>query len=425
MREMKDSGIEWVGRIPAEWSLVPIRAVFEEVTDKNFDGSVKNALKFTYGEIVPKTNFEADDDDYVANTILNYTVVEPGTIMLNGLNLNFDFVSQRIGLVKNKGVITSAYMAFKPLGNRVSSEFATYLFKAYDGCKALHNMGGGVRKILNFNEFKRYYVCFPTRFEQQAIAAFLDSKCAEIDALSADIQSEIDTLEAYRRAVITEAVTKGLDKNVLMKDSGIEWVGDIPTTWIMLRGKYVFEQKSDRGNTKSLVLLSPTQNYGVIPQDLYEELSGFSAVKLNEKTDLNSLKTVHKGAFVISLRSFQGGFEYSEYEGVVSPAYQVFYPIIPVYDGYYKYLFKTQIFIDKMNSYTMSLRDGKNIAFADFGRTYIPVPPVNEQKAISDYLDSKCVDLNEIIGQKQEQLSILADYKKSVIYEYVTGKKVV
>ena len=107
----------------------------------------------------------------------------------------------------------------------------------------------------------------------------------------------------------------------------------------------------------------PVASGALISQDMYEELSGFSAVKLNEKTDFNTLKTVHKGAFVISLRSFQGGFEYSEYEGVVSPAYQVFYPTIPVYDGYYKYLFKTQIFIDKMNSYTMSLRDGKNIAF--------------------------------------------------------------
>lgn len=204
---MKDSGIEWVGQIPADWNLVPIRAVFEEVTDKNFDGSVKNALKFTYGEIVPKTNFEADDDDYVANTILNYTVVEPGTIMLNGLNLNFDFVSQRIGLVKNKGVITSAYMAFKPLGDRVSSEFATYLFKAYDGCKALHNMGGGVRKILNFSEFKRYYVCFPTRFEQQAIVAFLDSKCAEIDSIIAQKQEQLAVLADYKKSVIYEYVT--------------------------------------------------------------------------------------------------------------------------------------------------------------------------------------------------------------------------
>ena len=140
-----------------------------------------------------------------------------------------------------------------------------------------------------------------------------------------------------------------------MRDSGSSWVGVIPSNWEMLRGKYVFEQKSDRGNTKSLVLLSPTQNYGVIPQDLYEELSGFSAVKLNEKTNLNDLKAVHKGAFVISLRSFQGGFEYSEYEGVVSPAYQVFYPSVKVNEGYYKYLFKDKSFIEKMNSYKSRL----------------------------------------------------------------------
>ena len=152
MREMKDSGIEWIGNVPKIWSLKPIRALFDEVTEKNFLGTCSNALKFTYGSIVRKHNFDADADDYVASTILNYTVVEPGTIMLNGLNLNFDFVSQRIGLVKEKGVITSAYMAFKPNEKQlIDSEFATYLFKAYDGCKAFHNMGGGVRKILNFN----------------------------------------------------------------------------------------------------------------------------------------------------------------------------------------------------------------------------------------------------------------------------------
>ena len=212
-------------------------------------------------------------------------------------------------------------------------------------------------------------------------------------------------------------------KNRPMKDSGIAWIGNSVNHWEYIRGKYVFEQKTDRGNSKNLVLLSPTQNYGVIPQDLYEKLSGFSAVKLNEKTDYNLLKTVHKGAFVISLRSFQGGFEYSEYEGVVSPAYQVFYPIIPVCDGYYKYLFKTQVFIDKMNSYTMSLRDGKNIAFADFGRTYIPIPPKDEQEKIANYLDDKCKEIDDIIDHKKEQISVLANYKKSLIYEYVTGKK--
>lgn len=205
-----------------------------------------------------------------------------------------------------------------------------------------------------------------------------------------------------------------------MKDSEIEWIGEIPENWNIQRGKYLFEQKSERGNKQALVLLSPTQNYGVIPQELYEKLSGFSAVKLNEKTDLNTLKTVHKGAFIISLRSFQGGFEYSQYEGVVSPAYQVFYPIVAISDGYYRYLFKTQMFIEKMNSYTMSLRDGKNIAFADFGRTYIPVPSLDEQIIITSFLDAKCSEIDALTVDIQSEIDTLEKYKKSIITEAVT-----
>lgn len=204
------------------------------------------------------------------------------------------------------------------------------------------------------------------------------------------------------------------------KDSGSSWVGRIPIDWKMLRGKNLFVQKSDKGNSKALVLLSPTQNYGVIPQDLYEELSGFTAVKLNENIDYNLLKTVHKGAYVISLRSFQGGFEYSEYEGVVSPAYQVFYPIAQICDRYYKYLFKDKSFVGKMNSYTMSLRDGKTIAFDDFSRTYIPFPPVEEQERIAFYLDAKCAEVDDLSVNIQCEIDTLEAYKRSVITETVT-----
>ena len=217
MREMKDSGIEWVGQIPSTWTIKPIRAEFEEVTRKNSNGEVKTALKFTYGNIVKKNNFDSDEDAYVADTILNYTVVTPGTIMLNGLNLNFDFVTQRIGLVKEIGTITSAYTAFRPLSGRVLSEFATYLLKSYDTCKAFHNMGGGVRKILNFSELKRHYIVYPEVVEQQRIVSFLDAQCVKIDTFSADIQTQIDTLEQYKRSVITEAVTKGLNLDAEIK----------------------------------------------------------------------------------------------------------------------------------------------------------------------------------------------------------------
>lgn len=205
-----------------------------------------------------------------------------------------------------------------------------------------------------------------------------------------------------------------------MKDSGISWVGEIPKEWQTLKSKFIFKQRNTRGNNICIRLLSPTQKYGVIPQDNYEELTGMNAVKLNNNTNYALLKTIHKGDYCISLRSFQGGFEYSEYEGVVSPAYQVFYPIITIADGYYKYLFKERGFIDIMNSYTMSLRDGKNIAFDDFGDTFIPVPPLAEQQRIAEFLDRECGKIDGLKADIQAQIDTLEQYKRSIITEAVT-----
>lgn len=205
-----------------------------------------------------------------------------------------------------------------------------------------------------------------------------------------------------------------------MRDSGVDWIGKCPASWKFLKGKYIFALRNDRGNTIELQLLSPTQKFGVIPQSLFEELTTNTAVKVKENTDLSQFKTIHKGDFCISLRSFQGGFEYCVYEGVVSPAYQVFYPTTKICDNYYKYLFKDQSFIGKMNSYTLSLRDGKNIAFADFGSTYLPIPPVSEQEKISLFLDEKCSEIDKLFADIQAEIDILQEYKHSVIIEKVT-----
>lgn len=426
MRTMKYSGIEWIGDIPIGWT----RSKIKNVCSMFGSGTTPDSHIMDYynGNVSWIQSGDIYGKSEIVSTSVNVTTLAlRSSSTLKVYSAPFVVIAMYGGSVGNIAISSidacsnQACCCMKP-NNDVIIRFLYYWL---DFCKQdfLIKAEGGGQPNISQNKIKNQAIYFPNIIEQKAMIAYLDFICAEIDALFADIQSEVDTLEAYKRSVITEAVTKGLDKNVPMKDSGIEWVGEIPAHWIMQRGKYAFEQKSTRGNSKSLVLLSPTQNYGVIPQDMYEELSGFSAVKLNEKTDYNSLKTVHKGAFVISLRSFQGGFEYSEYEGVVSPAYQVFYPTIPVCDRYYKYLFKTQIFIDKMNSYTMSLRDGKNIAFADFGRTYIPIPPIDEQTIIANYLDNMCAQLNDVIAQKQEQLAVLAEYKKSIIYEYITGKK--
>ena len=420
MREMKDSGIEWIKSIPMLWNVHPIYYYFIEHKQRNYFGDESNLLSLSYGRIVRKDINTSEG--LLPENFNGYNIVSKGDIVLRLTDLQNDKRSLRTGLVKERGIITSAYVTIRPK-KQINSNYFYYLLYAYDVVKVLYNMGNGVRQGLNYGELSKLHLIEPPLSEQHRIASFLDAKCAEIDALTTDIQAQIDTLEQYKRSVITEVVTKGLNPDAEMKGSGEEWVGTIPVSWVMRKGKFLFEQRNLRGNLIELQLLSPTQKYGVIPQSLYEELSGMSAVKLNEKADLMLLKTIHKGDYCISLRSFQGGFEYSEYEGVVSPAYQVFYPTVEIADGYYKYLFKESGFIEKMNSYTMTLRDGKNIAFADFGNTYIPYPPIPEQQAIADYLNVKCAQIDEIIVQKHKQISTIEEYKKSLIFEYVTGKK--
>lgn len=423
MRQMKNSGIEWIGAIPSSWDVHPVYFYFSERKNKNIFGSEQNLLSLSYGNVIRKDINTVGG--LLPESFNTYNIVEENDIVIRPTDLQNDKRSLRTGLCKEHGIITSAYIALKPIRSAsiVNTSYVHYLLHTYDIMKVFYNMGNGVRQSLNFAEFSKLMIFIPPIEEQKAIAEYLDILCANVDSLVADIQAQIEALEQYKRSVITEAVTKGLNPDAEMKDSGIEWLGFIPATWQIRKGKYAFVQRNERGNTIELQLLSPTQKFGVIPQDLYEEISGFTAVKLNENVDISLLKTIHKGDYCISLRSFQGGFEYSEYEGVVSPAYQVFYPVIEVYRGYYKHLFKTQVFIDKMNSFTMSLRDGKNIAFSDFGNTYLPIPPVDEQQRIADFLDKKCSEIDSIIAEKKKQIEAIAEYKKVVIYECVTGKK--
>lgn len=200
-----------------------------------------------------------------------------------------------------------------------------------------------------------------------------------------------------------------------MKDSGIEWIGEIPEDWKIQRAKFLFRQRSEKGN-KNPVLLSPTQKNGVVPQS---ELEG--VVKFKEETDLQSLRTVHSGDYIISLRSFQGGFELSNLEGVCSPAYQVFFPIADnISHQFFKYLFKSETFIEKINNLTTGIREGKNILYADFANILLPVPYLSEQVAIANFLDEKCAVIDRLVERHQEVIEKLKAYRQSVISEAVT-----
>lgn len=194
-----------------------------------------------------------------------------------------------------------------------------------------------------------------------------------------------------------------------MKDSGVEWLGEVPSRWKLHRAKRLFKLTNDRGND-DLTLLAATQKHGMWPQDRLE-----GVVRVKDDTDLSRFRTVHKNDFVISLRSFQGGFERSDFEGVCSPAYQTFRSIKSIDYQFYKYLFKSPSFIDHMNSLTLGIREGKTIKFEDFAAQVLPVPPLDEQRRIADYLDEKCDEIDRAISAAERSIEEYKAYRLSVI----------
>jgi len=417
MREMKDSGISWVGEIPKEWRCLPIRALFTENRNKNFLGRETKALQFKYGTIVPKKNFDPEEN-YVAETILNYNIVDRGMIMLNGLNLNFDFVSKRIALVAERGIITSAYMSFYPTDTTiVLSEYANYLLKSYDNCAAFHNMGGGVRKILNFDELKRQYFVLPPLAEQQRIAEFLDRECGKIDGLKADIQAQIDTLEQYKRSVITEAVTHGLNPSAPMKDSGVDYIDKIKSDWRITKIGFVCS-KLTRGFSAEDPALICSNNGSVMLRD--EEKACGKMV-----SEDNAMQGIHIGDIAIhGMDTWHGAIGFSKIKGKITR-------VVHVCDStedkrFIVYYLKSLAYQNVYKLISNGVR-GNTSDFRSWDKVkdiYICLPATKkEENEICDYLDAQCENIDMIIADKKTQIETLDGYKKSLIYEYVTGKK--
>ena len=396
MEQQKYSGIEWVGMIPQRWKVAPIGAYFYEVLNKNYDGAVKKALKFTYGNIVEKNNFDADSDEYVSSTIRKYTVVEPGTIMLNGLNLNFDFVTQRIGLVNTKGVITSSYVAFKSINEEYyNSKYANYLFKSYDFCKAFHNMGGGVRKILNFGELRKQYCVIPPINEQKAIVDFLDNKCSEIDSLAADIKKEISILEEYRKSVITESVTNGINPNEEMQYCGLDYIGRYPSAWKLIKLKYAFNERNERSLTGSEMLLSVSQHKGVVP-------SSEIKMKTMQANSLIGYKKVKKDDLVFNkLNPALARFGTSEYDGITSPEFAVYIIDHQIfYTKFLEYILRTDKYSKEYARVTIGVGDGYTRLYTNqLGNIYVVAPPLREQKKILLKIKEKIGSSSIVMGK--------------------------
>ncbi len=416
MRKMKDSGIEYVGLIPESWEIHPLYCYFGERKNKNYALQENNLLSLSYGEIVRK------DIDTVGGLLPSsfntYNIVEKEDVIIRPTDLQNDKRSLRTGLVKEKGIITSAYIDLKPLSG-VNSAYYHYLLHAFDVIKVFYNMGNGVRQGLNFDEFSKLMVFHPETDEQKKIVEFLDSKCSEINALSADIQSEIDILEVYKRSVITEAVTKGLDKNVPMKDSGVEWVGDIPSSW-EIHPVYVYfgERKNKNYALQEQNLLS--LSYGKIIRKDIDTVGGLLPASFN------TYNIVEAGDIIIrptdlqnDKRSLRTGLVTEK--GIITSAYIDLAPKENINSAYFHYLLHSydvqKVFYNMGNG----VRQGLN--YSEFAKLMVFAPSRDEQDSIVKYLNEKCSEIETIKAQKQEQLEVLADYKKSVIYEYVTGKK--
>ena len=269
---------------------------------------------------------------------------------------------------------------------------------------------------------KNLTITIPKRIsEQQAIADILDRKCSQIDALIANEEQQITKLKAYKQSVITETVTKGLNPDVPMKDSGVEWIGEIPEQWNVAPPKALFRLRTEKAKQTDKQLTA-SQQFGVVFQEDYMNMTGTRVVVVEK--DFSILKHVEKGDFVISMRSFQGGLEYSENTGCISSAYVMLIPNLKyVYPIFYKWLFKSSVYINALQSTSNLVRDGQAMRFANFVQVPLFFIPLSEQKEIADFLAPKCEQIDRLIAIKQQKIEKLQQYKKSVIYEYVTGKR--
>ena len=398
-REYKDSGIEWIGLIPQVWKVELIGNNIKEINDKNDDSSEDNALQFKMGSIISK---KGGDSKYNPESLAAYTKVQEGDIVINGLNLSFDFISQRVGLVKEKGVITSTYLTLRP-SRVLHSDYVNYLFKAYDNCKAFHSMGRGLRQILAYRELRNQKLIYPSLQEQQKIADYLDKVCGEVDEMIALQEKMIEELKAYKQSVITEAVTKGLNPNVPMKDSGIDWIGEIPEHWAVCRIKDLVHTQSGRNLTTNEIM--PTGIYPVYGGN------GIRGYYSDYSNDGNYILIGRQGALCGNINYAQGKFWATEHAVVCYPKYD--FEIIWLGE-----LLRAM----NLGQYSLSAAQ-PGLAVERIRNLEMPFPPRLEQQQIASYLDTKCSDIDSMIAVKQQKIEELKEYKKSVIYEYVTGKK--
>lgn len=412
MREMKDSGIEWIGAIPQNWQLSKIGSLYtqrnEKVSDKDYQ-----PLSVTMQGILPQlaTAAKTDDGD-------NRKLVRVGDFAINSRSDRRGScgISPLDGSVSLINIILTPRTAMHP-------GYYNWLFHTTLFADEFYKWGHGIVADLwttRWQEMKSITVPVPEYAEQERIAAFLDAECAEIDAVLEKTRASIEEYKKLKQAVITQAVTKGIRGDRPMKDSGSVWFEEIPCNWVMKRIKYLFHIKKDIAGKEGYTVLSITQR-GIQPKDLSKNEGQIAA-------NYSQYQLLAPGDFAMNhMDLLTGWVDISKYSGVTSPDYRVF-----VLDdtekndsSYYLYLMQMCYF----NRIFYGLGQGVSgmgrwrLQADKFMNFPVVVPPVDEQKEIVSYLNEKCKQLDTLIRNKQQYLTEIENYKKSLIYEYVTGKK--
>ena len=420
MREMKDSGIEWIGEIPKEWKISILSTIFKEHKKKNIGLIENNLLSLSYGRIVRKSI--EDNNGLLPTSFETYNVIKKGHIVFRLTDLQNDKRSLRTGLCKEKGIITSAYVTLAPIDND-DTAYMHYLFYIYDICKVFYGMGDGVRQSITFNDLKALKVIVPPLSTQHRIADYLDDKCGKIDRYIEQQKQVIEKLKAYKQSVITEAVTKGLDPTVPMKDSGVEWIGEIPEGWEVTKIKKYCKLKTGTTPSTSNTDWFDGDFQWFTPGDFRENyILDKSSRCLSEraKEDGVAVMVPHNTVLIVGIGATAGKIGYT----TVDCSFNQQITAISSKNVLSKYLMywmiaNTKFLRDTALFTTLPILNNQTIG------DYILIFPRDhkEQELIVQYLDNLCISIDSSIKEKQTLLEKLTEYKKSLIYEVVTGKK--
>ena len=404
MHDMKDSGVEWIGEIPAHWSPIRFRFI-AKITTGNQD--TQNA------------DPDGEYPFYVRSPIVercnNYTFDGKGILMAGdgaGAGRVFHLVDGKYAVHQR----VYRFYDFKYMDPVLLKYYLENLFATVMDYGSAKTTVPSVRLPM----IQDFVVCVPPKKEQANIVAVLNENCAQVGSLISNVQAQLEKLKAYKQSLITEVVTKGLDPTVPMKDSGVEWIGEIPKHWSVIPSKFLFANCDER-RREGDVQLTASQKYGMISQEEYMRREN-ARIVLADK-GLENWKHVEPFDFVISLRSFQGGLEMSEVTGCATWHYIILRARQRIHPYYYKWLFKSSMYITTLQRTCNYIRDGQDLRYSNFVKVPLCIPTLYEQQKIADFLDRKCAKIDHLITLKQSKIEKLEQYKHSLIYEYVTGKR--